>query len=227
MPSIFKAVDEVQAVAGAGFHFKSRLLRFARSDQDAAAEFRLPTERLHHRHPAPEFAEIHQERAEEKDGVIRRHSEIVIGVRIAKRIASPADLVALRIEFVDIGHRVVGGIGDAEIEHVAAVGIELGVRREWAHVVQLAVEIVLPAGFERHRVQLVGKRLLAEGQHGTGERIHAHVDRRFQHDAAAKPIAWERGAEAAIEEAPGRLFLAKFLRPDEAIGEVRAILAET
>ncbi len=90
--------------------------------------------------------------------------------------------------------------------------IELGVRGERAHMVELAVKIVFAARFERHRIELVRQRLLAERQQRAGERIHADVDRRLQHEAPAQPVARERRAESAIDKAAGRvLFVPAFV----------------
>ena len=83
--------------------------------------------------------------------------------------------------------------------------IELGVGGERAHVIQLAVEVVLAARFERDRIELVGQRLLAERQHASP--ANGYTLTLTGGSSMMPPRSWspeKARAEAAIEEAAGR-----------------------
>jgi len=65
-----KQLIEMQAVSVAGHHLEGLRPGDARRNQDTAAELRLPAQRLHHGNAA-QTSEVHQQRAQEKDDVIR------------------------------------------------------------------------------------------------------------------------------------------------------------
>src|SRR4051812_38409792 len=77
---VFVAIDHVQAVSRARWHLERRAgPRLPRYDQDSAALFGFPTQRLHHRNAIlDETTVVHQQRAQPKYHARARESKIMI-----------------------------------------------------------------------------------------------------------------------------------------------------
>ena len=128
-------------------------------------------------------------------------------------------------EAVEVEQRPVGGEGDAEVHHLVARRVELGVGGEGADGVE-AAEGVLAQRLQGHRIEPPGEPLLAEGEQLAGEGVDADVDRRGEGDAAQQPVAGEGGAEGAVEGPAGGVLVGPLGAAHEAVGGAHPLVAE-
>ena len=213
----------MQAVALADVDLRHLVAARAVEDAQQAAELRPPGEAIDQggtvRH---ESLHVEDVRRQVEGGVGARQGEVVHRARRVERMAAAQLELAPRVEAVEGERRPVGRERDAEVHHLAAVGIERRVGGERAHRVEPAAEGVLPERLQGLRVELPRQPLLAVGQQPPRPRVDRHVDRRRQRDAAHQPVAREGGAEGAVEGAPRRLLLGPLRRTYEAVDEAGA-----
>src|SRR5436309_1997058 len=68
----------------------------------------------------------------------------------------------------------------SKIEHLARFRIELGMRGEWAGIIQASPKCELPTGLQGIGIKLPRQPLFSKSQQTLTKGIHAYIDRRFQ-----------------------------------------------